>query len=338
MKPLCVIPYSCDWKDSWDDFVRNKSRNGNIFHEQKFLSYHGDRFEDSSILITEEEDILAVIPAAVKREDSRIGIISHPGSSYGGVIFLDNIRLKLLKDILNVAIEYYYKIYKADYFKLIIQENFHTNKSFDALIFLLWHRGFEIKSKEASCVKDLTDLSPDNYTKTIRQYIKSNKDKRVGITHSIVKTTEQLKSCYELIKNNLKNRYDKQPVHNFDELIDLRNRYGEKIEIFCSSFDNQIIASVVVFILDKYTIHDFYTSLNYEYGQQKPLFGLFDYIFHFYKEKGYRFFNFGISSRARWIKWGILEFKEQFGTMILTRDVWRLENLSEKWPYDGREK
>ena len=335
-----VVPYSGQYKDAWDDFVQNRSCNGNIFHEQQFLTYHRDRFEDASILIFDRQGgrILAVIPAALKRGDSKIAIVSHPGSSYGAVVFAEGIKLRLLKDVLNTAIEYYYKTYNTDYMQLTLQEEFHTTNSFEELVFLLWHRGFKIESKEASCVKDLSDALPASYGKTIKQYIKSKKDQRLGISHDVVDAPAEIETCYGLIAENLKNKYSKSPVHSLEELIDLKSRYGERVTVFGSTFENRIIATVIVFVLDRYTVHDFYTSLDYEFGQMKPLFGLFDFIFNYYQQRGYKFFNFGISTRKYWIKWGILEFKEQFGTRILTRDIWKLDNLSNEWPCDGERK
>ena len=335
-----AVSYSPAWQQRWDRFIRSESRNGNIFHEQLFLSYHGSRFEDASLLLLDHstDRILAVLPAAVRRDQSSLGIISHPGSSYGGLVFADHIRLRTLKSMLNAAIEYYRNTYDAHYLKLIIQEPFHTGNSFDDLIFLLWHRGFALLSKEASCVKDLSIVSPDAYGKTVRQYVTSKKDQRLGITHHLAETSYELQACYQLIEQNLDVKYNKAPTHSFAELLDLRARYQERIKAFYSKYEGKTIATVVTFALDTHTVHDFYTSLHYEYGSLKPLFGLFDFIFGYYRDKGYSFFNFGISSRDRWIKWGIFEFKENFGTRVLTRDVWCLNDLSGSWPQDGPDK
>jgi lipid II:glycine glycyltransferase (peptidoglycan interpeptide bridge formation enzyme) len=107
------------------------------------------------------------------------------------------------------------------------------------------------------------------------------------------------------------------------------------VTIFFSLHEKKVIASVVVFELTKKVVHDFYIAQDYAHASLNPLIGLFIFIFDYYRDRGYDFFNFGISSRGKWIKWGILEFKEQFGTDIVTRDTWKLSDLSGEWPDDG---
>lgn len=333
-----VIKYTAGWLGKWDHFVKNESVNGNIFHEQKFLSYHGDRFEDCSILITEgtKDKILALMPAALKRDGTQKGIVSHPGSTYGGVIFKKGIRTGTLKEVLDLLIKHYHDEYGADYIKMILPEEFHTGASFEQLTYLLWHRGFQIETKEIGCVKYLKDESYENFRDTTKQYIRSRKDERLGIQHRIAAEDTEICGCYKLIENNLQNRHGKKLTHSLDELLQLKRLYGDRITLFYSVHNNKVVASVVVFELTDKVVHDFYIAQDYAYTTLNPLIGLFNYIFTFYREKGYDFFNFGISSRGKWIKWGILEFKEQFGASVLTRDSWMLTDLSGGWPYDGK--
>ena len=51
--------YNANYAEQWDEFVMNESRNGGIFHERKFLSYHeGGRFQDYSFLYLNDKEIL----------------------------------------------------------------------------------------------------------------------------------------------------------------------------------------------------------------------------------------------------------------------------------------
>lgn len=332
-----VIKYTEDWRQKWDHFVKNESINGNLFHEQKFLSYHGDKFEDCSVLVSDgdKDEILAIMPAALKRDGSKKGVVSHPGSTYGGVIYKMGLRTRTLKEALDLLIKHYRNEYGADYIKMILPEEFHTGASSDGLTFLLWHRGFQIQTKEISCVKDLKDSSFDRFRATTKQYIRSKKDERLGIQHGVAREESEIVACYRLIENNLQDRHSKRLTHSLDELLHLKKIYEDNVTLFYSEYDSNIVASVVVFELTKKVVHDFYIAQNYEFATLNPLVGLFSYIFNFYRDKGYEFFNFGISSRDKWIKWGILEFKEQFGTDILTRDSWILADLAGEWPDDG---
>jgi hypothetical protein len=334
---LKVIPYIAEDKRAWDNFVQNHARNSTIFHEQRFLSYHGDRFRDCSIMVCHRKNnsILAVCPAALKEEDGQLGIISHPGSTYGGIIFRDELKTKALKEIVDVVIKYYSSISEAKFFKIILPEEFHTGNSFGELPFLLWHRGFELASKEASIVIDLENIQAcPNFRKTTKQYIKSKKDERLGISHHLGETETEIERAYSLIKHNLNTRYQKDPTHSLKELLLLKRLYREGIKLFYSLFEDKVIGTVVLFELNNNVTHTFYISQNYDYARINPLIGLFMLIFSYYAEKGFKFLNFGISSRGKWIKWGILDFKEQFGGKLLSRDTWILRELSGERPFD----
>ncbi len=332
-----VSRYTAAESDWWDDFVQNHSRNGNIFHERKFLAYHGDRFEDCSVMVLDEknDDILAVIPAALVREESGLGVVSHPGSTYGGIVFRRDLKTGGLKDVIDTSIHYYHENYGAGYFKVTLQEEFHTGASFSDLVYLLWHRGFCLHVKEIGAFKDLKERNFEGYRNTTKQYIRSKKDDRLGIMHGAAVDPEGIRDCYRLLEGNLKNRFGKQPTHSLAEMMKLKELLGDRITFFYSKYQGNTAATVICFELNKEVVHDFYIAQNYEYASFNPLIGLFNYIFEYYRSLGYEIFNFGISSRGKWIKWGILGFKEQFGARILTRDTWILKDLSGEWPYDG---
>jgi hypothetical protein len=332
-----IIRYTSALQEEWDDFVRNRSRNGTIFHEQRFLSYHGNRFEDCSIMVAEgkESDILAVIPSAVITEGDARGVVSHPGSTYGGIIFREDLKVHTLKDVINAALGYYYGNIGAGFFKVILQEEFHTADTFCDLVYLLWHRGFTLNTKEIGACKDLREESFEKYRDTTKQYVRSRKDSRLGISHDTASDIEGMTASYRLLEDNLRNRYGKKPTHSIEELLNLKKLMGDRIMFFSSRYKNEIIASVIVFELNRKVVHDFYIAQNYEFAHLNALIGLFHYIFEYYRSRGFHFFNFGISSRVKWIKWGILDFKEQFGVKIVTRDTWILPSLSGQWPHDG---
>ncbi len=333
---IAVASYTPDLAERWDLFVRERARNGTIFHERRFLAYHGERFADCSLAALDGRgELLAVCPAAWREEDGRRGAASHPGSSYGGVVFRDDLKTPELKAVLDAFIRRHHEM-GAAFLRLTLQEEFHTGRSCGELPFLLWHRGFTLLSKEASSVVDLDEaLRLANFRKTTRQYVASRKDARLGVTHHLAESEAEVAAAYAVLAGNLDRRYGKQPAHSLDELLLLRRLYPERVRIFFSRLEGAVAAVVVVFDLDGRVAHDFYIAQKAELAAASPLVGLFLHIFAHYRDAGFRLINFGISSRGRWIKWGILNFKEQFGGRLLTRDHWRLDDLGGQWPDDG---
>ena len=89
---LSIQKYNKDNLQIWDDFVKNRSCNGTIFHTQNFLSYHPrNRFNDHSIFIYDSNTIAAVILVAQIEENK---YYSHPGTSGGGFVIGKNYTLK----------------------------------------------------------------------------------------------------------------------------------------------------------------------------------------------------------------------------------------------------
>ena len=49
-RTVCVEPFDQRWAGRWDDFIV-RARNGHFMLTRRYQEYHGDRFEDASLLI-----------------------------------------------------------------------------------------------------------------------------------------------------------------------------------------------------------------------------------------------------------------------------------------------
>src|SRR4051812_28533721 len=80
-----VTAFTPDDAARWDELVA-RAPMATFLHTRRFLSYHGDRFEDASALVLDEQGELAgVLPAAIDPED-RQRVVSHPGATFGGLV------------------------------------------------------------------------------------------------------------------------------------------------------------------------------------------------------------------------------------------------------------
>src|SRR5580700_5722373 len=88
---MTIRPYEPGDEANWEALVE-ASCNGTFLHTRRFLSYHGDRFEDRSLVVTDGKGkVRGVLPAAVDPTDkSRIS--SHPGLTYGGLVHDGSLR------------------------------------------------------------------------------------------------------------------------------------------------------------------------------------------------------------------------------------------------------
>src|SRR6266702_4194990 len=75
----------------WENLVA-RSCNGTFLHTRRFISYHGDRFRDRSLVLENRRGrVVGVFPGAEAPADPET-IISHPGLTYGGVVHDGSVR------------------------------------------------------------------------------------------------------------------------------------------------------------------------------------------------------------------------------------------------------
>lgn len=330
---ITAIAYAEELRDAWDYFVCHESRNGTIFHERNFLEYHPvDRFIDSSLVFLRNKRIVGVLPAAqVKAGEARI--VSHPGSSAGGLVFQ---RTHTLRDVLGLleSALCYYRDKGFQSLELRLGEPIFSSPTDNELTYLLWHRGLRLITREISSCIDLSD------GKSWLRYGRKKNGNDIRRLEKMGIRTVQLddpSEIYPLIERNLNNRYKKKPTHTFSELLELKRRYPARVHFWAASFDQKCIATAVTFVANQNAIHTFYIAVDYDYARLQVMPLLFHGILAHYQQQGYRWFNFGISSRESLIKWGILEFKERLGGRATMRETWTCEDLSryERYSFEG---
>lgn len=324
-----IVCYSAQMQQEWDAFIRTNSRNGGIFHEQTFLGYHPTgRFNDTSLIFRENGTIVGVLPAVDTGEGC---IVSHPGSSAGGLVFHRKATTRDVLGMLEGAVAHY-RDRGGRSLELRLAEPIFSMPVDGELAYLLWHRGFTLVSRELSACVDLREdgswllLGRKKNGTDIRRLIKS------GVT---VEQREDLAEVYDLIVRNLDKRYGKVPTHTYAELLELKRRYPERINFWLALVDGAPAATVVTFVVNSKAVHDFYIAQDYSFAKYQVMPLLFHTIFGHYGARGFSWFNFGISSRGDWIKWGILEFKERMGGRAVCRDTWMLEDLKNYRSYSA---
>ena len=99
-----VKKYSCDARNIWNNFLSN-CKNSHFMFNRDFMEYHSDRFEDFSLIITDEKQrVVSLIPGNVKDHV----FYSHQGLTFGGLLFDRNIHATEVIEIFD-ALKYFLK-------------------------------------------------------------------------------------------------------------------------------------------------------------------------------------------------------------------------------------
>jgi hypothetical protein len=322
-----VFLYEQNQLEEWDDFVIG-SRNGTIFHTQKFISYHPtDRFEDSSLMFRKKTKLVSVFPAAIQiRQDEKV-LRSHPGTSYGGAVFAPESGLRAVVDVMEEIVAFAEENQFNSIEMRLSPRVFHTVTSED-LEYVLWYLGFKAISCELSSAVPLYmgDDSVSNLFRndTLRSVAKAKKE---GV---VVRESDHWSDYWKILSDNLV-KHRAAPTHSLNEILKLKEMFPEAIKLFGSYYNDRLIGGTVVFYCNSVAAHTFYIAQDYDFQKLRPLNILFDFIVRDTLKKGYRYLNFGISTESggATINHGLFRFKEGFGGRGVIRKYYRLELYNE---------
>jgi len=289
---LIINKFNSEDMKVWDNFVINDSLNGTIYHTMLFLSYHKDKFEDSSIMLYDKNKLIAVFPCCKINEE----YYSHRGSTCGGIVILENYyELIKLTEIMDMIYDYYngnlhIKLSETVYFK--------NNIKNDLLNFVLSQKCksyqdislfFDVNRND-----NIIDSFPKNDNKRLLlKYIK-NTDKEMSFVVS--NEVEDYINYYFLLEKILKERNDVKPLHSLDEFILLKELLRDKQFLFLSKDSNgNILSGSLVFLINSNTYYTVYLMTNYEKENSQVFYLLYE-LFELAKRNNISTVNLGACS------------------------------------------
>jgi GNAT acetyltransferase-like protein len=326
--------------EEWDGFVARDSRNGGLFHERRFLSYHGsERFRDASLVFRDQAGgLVGVLPCAeVDLEHGGRAAESHPGSSAGSFVFSRHARTSQMLEVVDAAARYFgNKSFVR--LGLRVAEPIFAATPVGELDFALWHRGFRLRTRELSTAIRLGDETMRLVLARKKAVVDERAARRRGIE---IKESQEVEAVWRTVADNLQQRYGKKPAHTLAELALLKQLYPDRIRFWCATRHDEIIAAMVVFEVTERAAHTFYIAHDRTHADVNPMPLLISEICTDLTARGFGWLNFGISTRGDFVKWGILEFKEFMGGRGVCREEWELADLHNFQPYqwdeaDGR--
>ena len=135
----------------WDSFAKEAS-NATLLHTRKFLSYHGDRFQDKSLLIKNEKNkVIALLPAAQNPVDDKC-IVSHPGATFGGLISHRDCRGQFCLDVMIEILQHYKKLGYQRFQYKVVPHIYHKQPFQDDLYALFRLNGNRYRCDLSACI------------------------------------------------------------------------------------------------------------------------------------------------------------------------------------------
>lgn len=299
-----IIDYTSDWADEWDRFSDTCS-NSTFLSTRKFLSYHGQRFNDKSILLLVNDELVGVLPAAQACDDDKT-VCSHPGVTFGGLIHGSKlVGDSFIKAFENVLAHYLLKGFEKFEYRPV-PWIYHTQPSQDDLYAL-----FRVGAHRSACgLSSTINLSqrrpPSNRRK--RSFKKASK------AVSFVLEDRLLPEVWRVIEGNLQRRHSAAPVHSLEEITTLHEMFPMNIRIAAGLLDGAVVAGVIVFI-SRNVWHAQYIASDEVGYETNALDVVFEGLILGAREYGAKYFDFGTSNEQRGLvlNSGLYGFKTEFG-------------------------
>jgi hypothetical protein len=310
--------YDVTRESEWDNFVW-KSNTGTIFHTRKFLSYHPpERFTDASLIFNKDNQLLALLPATVRLENSKKIMTSHRGASYGGFVTRSPLSIQDAFRLVE-TLEQYARENGFDGFDLTPAPQIYYHRPNNYIDFALIQNGFTYKKREISSIIPL-DFTEEDILSTFIPASRRNvrRAMKLGVE---VKECEAYETFYQILQKNLKMRHNVTPTHTIPELLLLKQIFPDRIKLFAAYSGEQMVAGVVMFICNPNVVLAFYISHDEEFQQFRGVNILFYEIIRWAIREKYKFLDFGIFTVNMDPNWGLGRFKESFGAQGVFRDT-----------------
>ncbi len=305
--------YSEDYKDAWNEFVKH-SKNGTFLFDRNYMDYHSDRFCDFSLLFYTEDNLRAMLPANVNDDT----LYSHQGLTYGGLITDDNISAAETVTLFHELNDYLRTndIKRVQY--KCIPWIYHKHPAEEDLYAIF---------RECNARLIARDISS---TIVMNNKIKWHRDRKYGINKTAnngitVERSYDFGKFWDVLNNNLTNKYGVRPVHTIDEIELLKSRFPDNIILYVARKDDVVYGGTVLYITDK-VVHAQYISASNEGKHLRVIDAIYNIILN-RDFTDYQYFDFGKSTEehGHYLNESLIYQKEGFGGRGVCYDTYEWE-------------
>jgi len=316
MAKFTIKKYDQNDYSVWNDFVA-QAKNATFLFHRDFMEYHKDRFEDFSLLVFDDEKLLAILPANKKGNI----LYSHQGLTYGGLVYTEQTKQKAVIDILREVL-FFLNENNFEIIHLKTLPSIYQLKPAEEILYALFLAEAKLVRRDALSVIDLQQ------EKTISKIRKRGLKKAIS-NKLIIKEDNQFELFWsKILIPNLEKTHDATPVHSIEEINKLKALFPENIHQFNVYKNDEIVGGTTIFET-KNVAHCQYISKN---PDEEDL-GSLDYLFHYliherFSEKP--FFDFGISNenQGKKLNEGLAYWKESFGASTIVHDFYEVDTAN----------
>lgn len=305
-----VKPYAPADRERWEAFVAD-APGATLHHTRRFLEYHGERFEDCSVLCEDGNDTLVAVLPAARDPKNPTKVVCHPGATVGSLVFRKAHSLRIADEVLKSVLAWYVEQGMSTFLYKTTPQHFMSQPvALDQ--YLLWRFGAKLAGMDIWTVIDLNVRS--QLMKDKREALR--RAARAGLTIDRETGNAVYADFHAILAGNLDRRYDSRPAHTAAELIDLAKRLADRQHLWIVRNQRQeMVGGLWVLRHQEDIWHAQYIATNPEGRADMAADLLFSTAADAAKATGARYFSFGASSVGMGgdLKKPLFDFKQGFG-------------------------
>ena len=313
MKNYSVKQYQESDYTNWNAFI-GQAKNATFLFHRDFMEYHKDRFEDFSLLIFENEKLVAVLPA--NRVDNIV--FSHQGLTYGGLVYADKLKGVNVVTVLDTIFCFFKESgLKSFYYKPI--PSFYVSQGNAEIDFFLIKKGAFLDRKEMNLAINLA--MPLTISKSKLKHFRKIEELDIEWVEE-----QQLESFWGLVlEPRLVEKYKAKPVHSLLEISKLKVNFPNNIKQFSVYYDGVIIAGITLFQTET-VVKSQYGATTKKGEELRALDFLYINLIKKYQQEGKLFFDMGIVNEDNKPGYhaGLLKQKEELGCSVYSQDFYKM--------------
>ncbi len=318
---ISIRPF--DGNDQVADAFVAGSRNGTIFHTRKFLAYHpAERFQDASLLFTDDNQLTGVLPAAVKDNI----LYAHPGASYGGLVVKPETTVKETGEMLTALLSYakekkYAGISMLRLPPASLQKAFSEDQQY-----WLMQQGYTLTKCEMDGAIDLRGMKEadilESLTGKCRNMVRQAERAEVN-----VRLTEDFASFWPILESVLTGRHGTKPTHTLAEIQKLHELLPKGFRLLGAFIGKQMVGGIVLVTIHDKALYTLYMAQEYAHQEHHPMHLLLAEAMKLAIREKKNVLHLGVSTEdgGRKVNEGLFFFKESFGCRPVRRETWEIK-------------
>ncbi|HEY5006569.1 MAG TPA: GNAT family N-acetyltransferase [Caulobacteraceae bacterium] len=302
--------YRAEDASAWNAF-NNQAVNGHFLFDRDFMDYHADRFEDASLIVEDEDVLVALLPLNSTEDEAW----SHQGLTFGGLVH-GGLRTQAVMAALD-ACAAQLRASGSAVLNYKAMPSIYPSRPAQADLYWLFRRDASLARRDVSAAIDYR----------ARGHVSSRRARgarKAGNAGLVFRRSNDWPAFWRLLEGVLAERHGAAPVHSLAEIERLASLFHDQIALHVAANAQGLQAGVVMFASTQ-VAHAQYIAVGEAGRETGALDGLFDHLIALYATT-HRYFDFGISNtdQGRVLNEGLMRQKEEFGASAVVHDLYRV--------------